>query len=112
MRNMICDGNVIEFVVASTARVSGAGELIGKLFGVHARDAAIGEKATVQLYGVFAVTKLTTDAPAQGALLYWDNTNKRLTTTSSGNTLAGWAFAAAINGDTTVQIRLLGGAVV
>ena len=49
-----------------------------------------------------------TETVAAGALLYWDNTNKRLTTTASGNTLAGFAVAAAGSGVTTVQIRLNG----
>jgi predicted RecA/RadA family phage recombinase len=44
----------------------------------------------------------------QGAALYWDNTNSRLTTTASGNTYAGYAFAAAGNGVTTVNIKLNG----
>ena len=43
---------------------------------------------------------------AQGALLYWDNTNKRLTTTATGNTLAGYATAAAGAGMSTVCINL------
>ena len=58
--------------------------------------------------GVWSAAKLSTDVVTQGAALYWDNTNSRFTLTSAGNTLAGWAFAAAGNGVTTVQIKLLG----
>ena len=42
----------------------------------------------------------------QGAKLYWDNTNKVLTTTASGNTIVGVAAAAAASGDATVAILL------
>ena len=54
--------------------------------------------------------KLTSDDVTAGAKLYWDNTNKRLTLTSSGNTLVGAAIAAAGTSATTVSV-LLDGAV-
>jgi predicted RecA/RadA family phage recombinase len=55
---------------------------------------------------VFNLPKLSTDVVAQGDLLYWDNTNKRLTTTVGTNTLAGYATAAASGTATTVNISL------
>jgi predicted RecA/RadA family phage recombinase len=55
---------------------------------------------------VFNVTKVTADVVAQGALLYWDDTAKKLTTTVSTNTLAGYAAKAASGTDTTVNIAL------
>lgn len=81
--------------------------LLGTRIGVAITAIASGKQGSVQVEGVFELKKKTTDAPAQGASLYWDNTNKELTTTSAGNTLAGWAWKAAANGDTTVQIKLL-----
>lgn len=45
--------------------------------------------------------KATGEAWAIGAALYWDNTNKRFTTTSSGNTAAGFAGSIQESGDTT-----------
>ena len=65
-----------------------------------------GATGSVQVEGVFTVTKLGTDTVAAGALLYWDNTNKRLTTTASGNTLSGFAVAAAGSGVTAVNIKI------
>ena len=44
----------------------------------------------------------------QGAKLYWDNTNKNLTTTLTANTLIGAAVSAAAIGDSTVIVRLNG----
>ena len=67
---------------------------------------ANGETGPVQVTGVFNIAKLSTDNMAQGALLYWDNTNSRLTTTASGNTLAGFAAAAAAATTTSVNIKI------
>lgn len=47
------------------------------------------------------VPKATGQAWAMGDLLYWDNSAGKFTTTSSGNTKAGYALAAAASGDTT-----------
>lgn len=50
------------------------------------------------------------DAPSAstwsaGAAVYWDNTNKVLTTTASGNTLIGRAIRAKTNGQLTNLIN-------
>jgi predicted RecA/RadA family phage recombinase len=79
---------------------------VGVRLGVALTDGAIGDTIAVQVKGVFNLPKLSTDVVAQGAALYWDNTNKRLTTTSTSNTLAGYAAAAAGNGVTSVNIAL------
>lgn len=105
MKNAVSNGNVLPFV-AGTAVASGAVVLVGTRIGVAVADIAAGATGSVQVVGEFTVTKLGTDVVAQGALLYWDNTNRRLTTTAAGNTLAGFATAAAGNGATTVNIKI------
>lgn len=105
MKNYIRPGHVIDYV-ASGAKTAGQVVLIGARIGVCEADIANGATGSVQVTGVFNIAKLSTDVVAQGAALYWDNTNSRLTTTSAGNTLAGYAFTAAGNGDTTVNIKL------
>lgn len=98
-------GEVMDYVAAANI-VSGQVLLIGVRVGVALAAIASGSKGSVGMSGVFTVAKLTTDVVAQGAALYWDNANSRLTTTASGNTLAGYAFEAAGNGATTVNIKL------
>ena len=71
---------------------------------------ANGANVQAQRVGVWTLPKLTSDDVTAGAKLYWDNTNKRLTLTSSGNTLVGAATAAAGTSATTVSV-LLDGAV-
>ena len=88
------------------AIASGSAFVMGARVAVALTDIAVGESGTVAARGVFTLAKLGTDVVAQGALLYWDATNKRLTTTASGNTLAGYAAAPAGNGATTVAIAI------
>lgn len=44
------------------------------------------------------------DTWAATATLYWDGTNKVLTTTSAGNTLVGKSIAAKTSGQTTARV--------
>lgn len=101
----VMSGTVIDYV-ASSPVTSGQVLLIGTRIGVALAAIASGATGAVQVLGIFTIAKLSTDVVAAGALLYWDNTNSRLTTTASGNTLAGYATAAAGNGVTTVEISI------
>jgi len=106
-KNYVQEGDVIDYVNASGSTItSGTAVLIGARLGVALADIANGATGSVQVEGVFTVPKLGTDVVAAGALLYWDNTNKRLTTTASSNTLSGFAVAAAGSGVTTVNIKI------
>lgn len=107
--NYIQPGDVIS-LTAPYAVASGAGLLVGSLFGVALSAAANGASVQAQRVGVRTLPKLQADDVTAGAKLYWDNTNKRLTLTSSGNTLVGAATAAAGTSATTVS-ALLDGAV-
>ncbi len=98
-------GTVLDYTPGS-AVTSGQVVLIGVRIGVALKDIAANATGPLQVAGVFNIAKLSADVVAQGAALYWDNTNSRLTTTASGNTLAGFAAAAAGNGATTVAIKL------
>lgn len=80
--------------------------LMGATVGVALAAIAANTPGPVAVKGVFSLPKLSTDNVAQGALLYWDNANTRLTTTASGNTLAGRAAAAAGSGVSSVEIDL------
>lgn len=108
-KNYVQEGDVINYTNTSGSTItSGSGVLVGAWLGVALADIANTQTGSVQIANVFTLPKLGTDTVAQGAALYWDNTNKRLTTTASGNTLAGRAAAAAGSGVATVQIRLNG----
>ena len=104
-QNYIVEGDVIPVVLGATT-ASGAGILVGSIVGVALGAGVSGDTVQVAVEGVFAVKKKTTDVITQGAKLYWDNTNKELTTTATSNTLAGFAYSAAGNGATSVEILL------
>ena len=84
MRNFVQPGDTLT-LIAPYAVASGAGLLVGSLFGVAKHDAAIGAPVETKRTGVIDLAKATGEAWTQGAKLYWDNTNKRLTTTAGGN---------------------------
>lgn len=107
MKNFVQEGDRLQYANASGSTItSGTMVLVSKRVGVASEDIPNNTTGILAVEGVFNYTKLGTDVVAQGDLLYWDNTNKRLTTTSAGNTQAGFAFAAAGNGVTTVDIKI------
>ena len=89
-------------------RTSGQGVLVGALFGVVAVDVLSGASAEVAVNGVFDITKEAPLVIAVGARVFWDNTNKRVTTTATGNVAIGHAVVAAASADTTARVRLSG----
>lgn len=109
MKNYVQPGDVIS-VAAPYDVASGAGALVGTLFGVAQAAAANGAAVELVTRGVFDLAKAGSQAWTVGAAIYWDNTNKVCTTTSSGNTLIGKAVAAVANGagDTIGRVRLDG----
>lgn len=105
MKNYVQPGEQIT-VTATAAVASGAGVLVGALFGVACGDAAIGGKLTLATTGVYELPKLATDAMTVGAPVYWDATPGEVTVTAAGNTPIGHAVAAAGNPSATVKVRL------
>lgn len=101
----IMSGEVIDYVATGTI-TSGQVILIGNRIGVALAPIANGSTGAVRMLGVFTIAKLSTDVVAAGDLLYWDAGNSRLTTTASSHKLAGYAFTAAGNGVTTVEISI------
>lgn len=86
--------------------LSGQGVLVGALFGVTAVDGVQNAVIECQTKGVFDITKEPALAITVGARLFWDNTNRRLTTTATGNFQVGLATVAALAADATVRAVL------
>ncbi len=107
MKNFIQKGDTVS-VTAPAALASGQGVLVGGLFGVAAHSAVQGASVEVVRKGVFELNAVTADTGAQGAKMYWDNTNRRLTTTATNNTLVGCLTAAKDGDDTTAMVLLDG----
>lgn len=107
-RNFIQEGHTLTLVAPSGGVESGKGYLIGTLFSIALHDADAGADYEGMTVGVWEINKLAAQAWTQGALVYWDNTNKRCTTVASGNTLIGCAAVAAANPSDTGIVRLNG----
>lgn len=99
------------FAISVTlAAAAASNELIkvGDLAGVCLGSGGIGDTIEVAIDEVFEVAKLSTDNIAQGAIVYLDAANKRVTLDAAGgaNIRAGKATAAAGASTTTVAVKL------
>lgn len=108
MKNYIQPGDTIA-AIAPAAVLSGAGVLIGSLFGVASGDAASGAEVLLNTTGVYDLPKQTGQAWTAGQLLYWSGTN--VTNVVATNKLIGCAVRAELSGATVGRIRLNGIAV-
>lgn len=110
MKNFVQPGCIVE-VAAPYALSSGDGALVGSLFGVATTDAASGAAVNLCTEGVHDLKKVSAQAWTIGAKVYWDDSAKNVTTTSTSNTLIGVALAVAANPSSTGRVRLNGAAV-
>jgi predicted RecA/RadA family phage recombinase len=111
MKNKVDSGDVIDFTAPTGGVTSGLGVLIGaNLFLISVTTAAAGVAASVWAEGSY-------DHVAEGAgsgqdwtpgdTLYWDNTAKQFTKTSSGNTKRAVAVQAKGSTATSGRVRLV-----
>lgn len=100
-------GDVLD-VTAPYALTPGDGCLVGNLFGVSLDTSANGTAARMATEGVFDIAKTAAQTFAQGALVYWDNAAKSVTSVTTGNYRIGSATQAAAGGDATARVRLSG----
>ncbi|UWQ17919.1 DUF2190 family protein [Jannaschia sp. M317] len=107
MKNYVQKGENLT-LTAPYAVTSGGGCKTGLIFGVAAGDAASGETADLVTVGVFDMPKVAANNFAEGAVVYWDDTAKVVTSTASGNTKIGVAVTAAANPSASVPVRLNG----
>lgn len=93
MKTSIKDSKRLYDVLAAPyAAAVDTGMLIGEIFGFATAAIANGGTGVLATEGVFLTSNiLASDAWTEGLALYWDNTNKRITITSSSNTKIGYA---------------------
>lgn len=109
MKNYVQPGENIT-LAAPYDVASGAGVLVGSIFGVAQETVLSGADVVMVRRGVFELAKTSAQAWTVGAKIYWDDTAKACTTVSTSNTLIGAAAAAAANPSDTGTV-LLDGAV-
>lgn len=106
-KNWIQPGDTIT-IPAPAAVASGEPVIAGDIIGIAAGAAASGQPVDVNTSGVWDLSKVSANAFALGAKVYWDATAKLATSTASGNTLIGVAVAAAGASTAAVRVRLSG----
>ncbi len=105
MKNLIQEGDVITLTAPYTV-VAGDGALVGNVFGVAVDDVTSGAQGVFATEGVFDLLCVTTDTPAQGAKIYWDNSAKKCTSVAAGNTAIGHCMVTKTSGPATVRVHL------
>lgn len=106
MARFVQQGAALDYT-PSAAVAAGDVVLMGSVgIGVAQTAIAANVKGSLIVDGVIEHAKAAGAVTAY-AKVYWDNTNKVLTTSASGNTLAGYAVAAAASGDATAVIKLM-----
>lgn len=104
-RNFVYDGEHFNYTAGATI-TNGDLVVMTDMVGLALSGATSGQTIAVRTEGVAELTKVTGDTITQGQIVYWDNSAKKITTTASGNTRAGNAYAAAGNGVTKVMVKI------
>jgi predicted RecA/RadA family phage recombinase len=113
MQGPIQEGKILP-IAAPYAVASGGGALVGALFGVAVTALASGEVGSFMLVGVHELPKATGATASLYAKAYWNDTNKNVTASASGNTHIGVFVpigsqsAAYASGATLAHVRLNG----
>ena len=108
MKTFIQNGNVITVIAPTGGIVSGAGIIVGSLFGVAAFTAAESEPVEIATTGVYELPKDSTAVIALGDRVSWDDAAKQIKLPALGLYPVGIATEAAGSGVTTVKVRLDG----
>ncbi|WP_428924990.1 DUF2190 family protein [Marinibacterium sp. SX1] len=90
MKNYSHPGETLT-VTAPAAVVSGAGVLVGAIFGVAQFSAASGDPVEIKRRGVFSLPKTGAQAWTQGDALFWDTAEAEVTSVGTGNVHVGFA---------------------
>ena len=94
MATYIQQGEFVDYTPSGAGVAAGDVVALGDdFFGVALRDIADGEKGALATGGSFEF--VSTGTVAAGALVFWDASNKRVSTSSADNTYIGRASAAA-----------------
>lgn len=105
MKNKISSGKLVNVTLAADI-ASGAGLLVGALFGVAVTAGKSGDVIAVDTDGEFELPAATGAALTVGQLAYWDVTNKRVTGTAADNTLIGHVTVAKASAAAVATVRI------
>jgi predicted RecA/RadA family phage recombinase len=105
-KNYIQPGQTITVAAPTGGVLSGAGVLIGTLFGIAQYDAVEGADVEILTEGVVEIGKTSALAIDVGDRLFWDATNKVVNKTATALQQVAVAVAAAANPSATVKMLI------
>jgi predicted RecA/RadA family phage recombinase len=109
MKNYVQEGKNLPYLVPSATTIaSGQGVKVGLLFGVAIIGGTTGHTISLATEGVYDLPKAGSLAINIGDAVYWDDTNKRVNKTASGNLPVGIAVESVGSAATTVNVKLGG----
>lgn len=108
MKNFVQNGHMITVTAPAGGIKSGAGMIVGNLFGIATMDAAEGKNVEMATTGVFDLPKAPAAVFTLGQRVAWDATNGQVVTPATGAYPIGVVTQAAANGATTAWVRLDG----
>lgn len=107
-KNYVQPGDTLTLTAPYAVSAGGGAKIGTNIFGVALSDVANGAVGEWATGGVWDLTALSTDTGSAGTIWYWDDTNKRVTTTLTSNLKIGVGVNTKSNGDTTARVRLNG----
>lgn len=108
MNIFVQEGHALDFVAPAGGVVSGVALLIGTVLVIPGKSAAEGQPFAGWIEGVYTLPCATGTAWATPCLpIYWDDANKRVTTTANGNTKIGMTGAAKVAADAAGNVKLI-----
>jgi predicted RecA/RadA family phage recombinase len=108
MKNFVQEGEVISVIAPATV-VSGAGVLVGSIFGVAINDALSGAPVNIGIRGVYTLPKVGAETWTAGQIVYWSGT--QVTNVASTNKIIGATPLAVASSVTTATVLLNQGVV-
>ncbi len=110
MKNYVQDGQIIDFTVTSS-KVGGQAYYINDIVVVALQSVTASPakpaKCPMLIYGVVELPKNPSEVFAQGQVLYWGDTNKRLTLSNTfPNKRCGFSAEPALSGDANCRIYI------
>ncbi len=108
MKNFVQNGHMITVTAPAGGIKSGAGMIVGNLFGIAAMDAAEGKNVEIATTGVFDLPKAPAAVFTLGQRVSWDKTSGQVVAPVSGAYPIGVVTQATANGTTTAWVRLDG----
>lgn len=103
-------GDVLMLTMPYARATSGLGVKVGAIFGVTQDAIGNGSAGPVKVTGVHALTKVGSQAWSVGDRIFWDDSNKRLTSVATDGMFVGVCTTAVGSGagETTGEIKLCG----